>query len=337
MECRVFEKSENAFCRIKIDEFVSSSRLPSDIFVQLGERKFVMLAREGTLIDLPRLLQYKEKKISHLCVRNEDFHKYTGLNLKVMKALDGRSGIDDERRLQLYKHTGEILVRQVFISGLDESLCCEAQSILSNTLKIVGENEDLFELLLTLQASGDKLYSHSVGTAIYCCLIAQKMGWTSTPNQYKLTMAALFHDVGMREIPQELHDKPRLSMTTEEIRLRESHSVRSRDILASVKAFPADLVQIVLQHHENQLGAGYPCALPALRVHPLAKVLHMADDFSYLLIDRQCRTLEEAHETLKELFSTKGDEYDPAVLCALFEALGLEKPSQAIPKTACGA
>lgn len=334
MESRIFTECETAFCRIRIEEFLSSTHLPSDIFIRIGEQKMIRLAREGMAIDIGRIQNFKEKNLKYLFVRNADLHKYTGLNLKVAKAVSKKSEISDDRKFQLYKHTGEILVRQVFVSGLDEKLCGEAQEILSNAMKIVGENDDLFELLLVMQESDDRLYSHSVATAFYSCMISKKLGWNSSPNQYKLTIASLFHDVGMREVPPELHDKPRIKMSPDETRLREGHSIRGRDILIGIKGIPSDIVQIVAQHHENQLAAGYPMALPAVRIHPLAKVLHLADDFSYHLIKEECRSLCDVRNVLVELFQTSGDEYDFAAMAALFESLELSRPSAALRNSA---
>ena len=331
-----FDDVDSSFCKIKVEEFVSSTCLPSDIFIKIGQGKFVKIAHENTAIDISRIRQYKDKHVDYFLVRNTDFYKYTGLNLKLAKAVNNVSTIPPEKKLKLYKHTGEVLVQQVFVSGLDEQLCAEAQNVLNNTLNVVSQSDDLLEVLLIMQESDDQLYNHSVCVSIYSCLIAKKRGWTSNPNQYKLSMAALFHDVGCRELPKELLEKPRIKMTKDEVRFRESHAARSRDILGQIRGFPEDLMQIVYQQHENQIGTGFPLGLMASKIHPLAKVLHLADDFVYALFEKKCQTKAEAQDILQDLYKAKGDEYDFESLIALHEALDLPRPIMADRKSLAG-
>lgn len=323
-----FTEDETSFCRVKIEEFTSSTCLPSDIFIRLGAGRFLKIARENTAIDLERIRHYKDRHVEYFLVRNEDFHKYSGLNLKLVKAVSGKSNIPPEKKFALFKHTGEVLLQQVFVSGLNKDLCDDAQMVIMNTLTIISQNDELLDVLLVMQGAGDRVYSHSVGTAAYTSLIARKKGWTSTPNHYKLAMASMFHDVGWRELPKELQEKPRIKMTTEEVRLRESHSTRSRDILSQIKGFPSDLVQIVAQQHENQRGTGFPGGLFAAKIHPLAKVLHVADEFCYLLIEKNCKSKAEVQDAAMALYEMKGEELEYESVEALFQALDLLPPRQ---------
>src|SRR5690349_18902837 len=106
----IFEEDDAEFCKIRVDEFVSSSNSPSDIFIKIGDRKFIKIAREESAIDLNRIRHYKEKAVEHFLVRRTDFHKYSGLNLKLVKAVTGNSRIPKEKKLMLLKHSNEVLL-----------------------------------------------------------------------------------------------------------------------------------------------------------------------------------------------------------------------------------
>lgn len=319
--------SAYSFCRIRVEEFISTSRLASDLYVRVAKDRFVKIAREGTQIQVDRIQTYKEKKVDYFYVRAEDFQKYTGLNLKIAHVVATRDNLTNEQKLKLYQHTTEVVVQQIMMSGMQKDLTDAADSLVNNTLGMVASNPDLLELLLMMQSRGDALYNHCWAVATYSCLIANKMGWTSPQNQYKLSVAGLFHDLGLKELPPELVEKPRHKMTADEVQLYETHPTRGRDILSAVPGFPGDLALIVFQHHETLTGTGYPMRSTSLKIHPLAKVLRVAEEFcDRALVNGRCRNVSDAADILKELNEAKAGDFEPEILGALFDLFEQPRP-----------
>jgi putative nucleotidyltransferase with HDIG domain len=319
------EEATQSYCRVNVNEFLSTSKLPSDIHVKVAEGRYVKVAREGAAIEVSRIQIYKDRKVDFFYVATEDFHKYTGLNLRMARAIKNSNRISAAQKLKLYKHTSEILIQQIFVEGLDPALCENVEMMVENTLATVCENGDLTELLMTLQSDGDRLYSHSLGVAVYSCMIAQKIGWTSAPNQYKLMLAGLFHDIGLKEISPDLHHKPRVKMTREEVQSFETHCTRGRDILLAMDGFPADLAQIVFQHHETQSGTGYPMQIYGSKIHPLARLIRLADEFNERMMDRGDKSLAAASEVMLELLRVRGDDFDAEIMGGALALFGIEK------------
>jgi response regulator RpfG family c-di-GMP phosphodiesterase len=333
-EADVKINDEFQFCKIHVDEFLSASKLSSDIYVRVANSKFIKVARAGTEIPIERIQTYKDKKVDFFYVLIEDFDRYIGFNLKLVDAVSRSKKIAPEKKLALYKHTAETLVQKIFISGMDPALCEEAQTLVANTLNIVGENPNLFELLSMLQARGDQLYTHSLAVSVYSCLIAKKFGWTAAQTQYKLSIAGLYHDIGLKELPIELIAKSRMHMNSEEIKLYETHTVRGRDLLLSMKELPGDLAQISFQHHESQAGTGYPLRISGLKIHPLAKMIRLADEFCERSFEENCTTTDHAKKIVQGIFDTKAQDFEPLMLRALFNVFGATIPSQLAKRSA---
>lgn len=317
---------DQSYCCVGVDEFYSTTKLPSDIFVKVGVSKFVKLAREGSEIELSRLEQIKDKKVKYLFVRSDDFHKYTGLSLRVAGAVQKTTLISQEKKMNLFKHTSEMLLQQAFVAGLDKEVCENAHAMLTNTLKAVSGNQDLLDVLVNMQTGDDELYNHSVLVSVYASMIAMKMGWTSQANQHKLTLAALFHEIGFKELPIELQKKPRFKMSQSDIRSYESHPLRGRDILNSIEGYPADLAAVVGQHHENANGTGYPQGLSASKIHPVAKLIRLADDLVDSLASFEKVDLPVITVVLTNLFANKREEIDLEMLAAAFELFKIVRP-----------
>lgn len=115
--------------------------------------------------------------------------------------------------------------------------------------------------------------------SLYSTMIARKMGWTSRPLTFKVMLSGLFHDVGKKEIDPEILKKRRYELTREERSLYESHTVRGKGILSSLKEVPGDVIHVAHEHHEDCTGKGFPQGLGKHRIHPMARVVSVANEF----------------------------------------------------------
>lgn len=325
----VISNDELAYCKIHVDEFNTSSKLISDIYIRLGENKFIKVAHEGTEVPIGRVKTYKDKNVVYFYVRVEDFGKYVGLHLKIAKHVNAMPQISREQKLKLFKHTSEIMVNQVFVEGLDKADVSAAQDLISNTLNIIGDEPDLFELLKILESHADQLYLHSVSVSVYTAMIGRRLGWKGQASQFKLSMAGLFHDIGKKEIPKELLEKSRISLSAEDVMVLESHPTRGREILSEFPQLPGDVVQMVYNHHERNSGTGYPNRLDQHRIHPMAQPLIVADEFCGLMLKMPNPTdPANARKAIVEIYEYKRFDLDLRCIKVLMEIFRVPIPQE---------
>lgn len=323
----VVEEDEFSFCKIHVDEFTSASTLPSDLYIRLNDNKFVKVGREGADIQVRRIQTYKEKKVEYFYVHNKDFQKYAGFTLRLARAAAASQKITRAQKLKLFKHTSEIMLNRIFINQIEKEDVEFSQNVIHNTLNLMGDEPELFDLLCLLQTHSDSTYAHSVAVSVYSCLIAKKAGWSSQQTLLKLSLGGLFHDIGKKEIPQSLLGKSRREMKPEEVTLYESHAQRGKAILESFAGFPSDVSQIAFQHHENNLGTGYPLGIGQMRIHPLAKIIHLTDEFFHLCQKYSGHEDKPWHSAFRELWELRGPEMEPLPLKALMEVFGYPVPT----------
>lgn len=316
---------ERLFCRIPVEEFVSTSRLLVDLFVRLSEEKYIQVAYAGDVISLERLKTYKEKKVDFFWVRPEDLRKLAGFNMAVNRAVEGKENVASEVKLKLLTTTATLISQSHFYHGVDKDSLKEAAEVIDTTLSVVADSPDVMTLLKLLQnMKGGETYAHSVAVSVYACMIAKAMGHTSTLTQTRLAMGGLLHDIGKKELPDVINTKSRLEMDASEIALYESHCQRGKDILAQIPGIPPDVIQIVAHHHENNVSTGFPYRLHPKRIHPLAKVVAVADGFICALTRMHAQGNVDLKEVMERMTVLHVLEYDQNIVKALGTLFGMQ-------------
>ena len=110
----------------------------------------------------------------------------------------------------------------------------------------------------------------------------------------------------------------------EEYMLVKTHPKVGFDILREIE-FPWPIAEIVYQHHERLDGSGYPLGLKDKEIHPLARVIAVADTVEAIMSDRPYRKGRPAEFAIQEITALKGKHFDPDVVEAcvyLFELDG---------------
>lgn len=317
-----FESNKRDYCKVSIDEFVAKPKIDFDVYIKLSETKIVKLAHQGQELPREKLAQYKDKGLKFLYILKEDFSKLINFNLGLAKLMKDRSEISEQKKMQFLKYTGEILLERTFIDGLDKETIQEAKDFLELTMSTVKESDENMDLLTVLSAHSDHVYAHSLGVSMYAVMIARKIGIESNVSLFKLSMAGLFHDVGKKEIDREILDKPRHLVSKAERGSIESHVVRGQEILNAMKSIPSDVVQIVLEHHEDQQSLGYPTQKHKFTQHPLSKILQCANIFMEQTLpgpNSEAKTAAQAILHMEKIYGLRVDAECVAALRSLFK------------------
>ncbi|MGH3051177.1 MAG: HD-GYP domain-containing protein, partial [Gaiellaceae bacterium] len=83
------------------------------------------------------------------------------------------------------------------------------------------------------------------------------------------------------------------------------------------------IAQWVLHHHERWDGAGYPDGLRGTEIPLGARIIFVADAFDAMTSERVYRKPLTPDEALAELERCAGTQFDPAIVEAFAEELGV--------------
>ena len=152
--------------------------------------------------------------------------------------------------------------------------------------------------------------------------LAQRLGVDDPREIRAIEAAALLHDVGKIAIPEHILNKPG-KLTAAEFERMKTHARVGAEILAEVD-FPYPVVPIVLHHHENWDGTGYPDGLQGSDIPIGARILAVVDCFDALTSNRPYRRALSVRETFEIIEARTGTMYDPTIVRAFQEICDVE-------------
>ena len=115
--------------------------------------------------------------------------------------------------------------------------------------------------------------------------LGRRLGCTDEEVQ-SLALAGILHDIGKIRLSRYVENGT--SMTVEEIKYVRMHSMFGCAILKR-QGFSEKIQEMVLYHHENYDGSGYPKNLQGGGIPLGARILRVCDVFAALLSDRPYR------------------------------------------------
>jgi putative nucleotidyltransferase with HDIG domain len=167
--------------------------------------------------------------------------------------------------------------------------------------------------------------NHSDRVADLAARVAKRVGLD--PEHVELTrLAGSLHDLGKLAIPEELLRKPG-SLTDSEWLVLERHPQIGFRMLDSLGVDP--VADLVLHHHERWDGAGYPDGLAGEEIPLGARIIFVSDAFDAMTSDRVYQPRRSADAALAELRRCAGSQFDPGIVAAFTEELGVSSSVEA--------
>ncbi|GLQ55365.1 HD-GYP domain-containing protein [Devosia nitrariae] len=145
-------------------------------------------------------------------------------------------------------------------------------------------------------------YQHCLLVAGFAGAFAIELGFSRSDRTF-LTMAAFVHDVGKALIPLEILDKPDY-LTDEEMRIIKRHPELGKSLLLTQGTPSAELLDVVLHHHELPDATGYPHGLGGADIADPVRLMTIFDIFSALVERRAYKpsmTAETAYLKLLQM------------------------------------
>jgi diguanylate cyclase (GGDEF)-like protein len=161
--------------------------------------------------------------------------------------------------------------------------------------------------------------SHSDRVGELAARIARRLGVEES--QVELTrVAASLHDLGKLAIPEEILRKPGALNASERLVLQRHPQIGHR-MLESLGVEP--IAEWVLHHHERWDGAGYPNRLRGEEIPLGARIIFVADAYDAMTSERVYREARSPSDALEELERCSGSQFDPTIVDACSEELGV--------------
>jgi len=285
--------------RVHITDVRTGDRLSEDIFNSFG----LHVLSKGAILN--------EKELSRMYQHQID---YIEIEWRTGQAEDL---IEEETTPRNYNpllrplyHDAVAGAEQLFERALVEGRIYEDD--IKESFQPLVENfraeRDVVSLLLMLNSQDDYTYQHSVQVGMLSYYIARWLGW-SEEETVRAGKAGFLHDIGKCKIADAILNKPGL-LTDEEFQEVKNHPQYGYDIL-KLSIEDESIALAALQHHERMNGKGYPNGLSGDDIHPMARIVAIADVYSAMISSRVYCEKKDLLHVLREMFELSFQELDP--------------------------
>jgi putative nucleotidyltransferase with HDIG domain len=257
--------------------------LPFDIFLKRGENSYTKIFHQGNPIDKVILNKYLDKEIKCFYVHNKQKKSFQFYVEKLMeRTLTSMTHFSLNTVRTITDEMINIALHEIHLNvDLGPNTLKWAESSLKGCHRILESDfEGLCRIIKNLGARPYQM-KHSFMVSIFSILLAKAAGLESERSIHRVGIGGLLHDIGMSRIDPELIDKK--DLTPREWKEIKEHPSLGAKMITDIRGVGPEVRMIILQHHEQPNGMGYPNHLNEKEIYYLAKIVGIADVFTSLI------------------------------------------------------
>lgn len=195
------------------------------------------------------------------------------------------------------------------------------REITSQVVQSVIRNPDAMVWLSRMRDKDSYSYHHAFRCAIWGAVLGRHLG-ISQQTLENLALGLTLMDIGKARMPAGLLDKRGFLTAEERVELRR-HVDYGLEMLAGIPGIPAQVVQIVAEHHERYDGSGYPNRLMGKSISPLGKIAGLVDTYDAMTSDRPYARALSSVEAVSKLYELRNREFQSQLVEEFIQAIGV--------------
>lgn len=297
----------SGYISIPIDSLVHFNVLPFDLYVKIGDDKFVKRIPAHEEIDDQTFASFIQRGVSDLYFErkyNRDFSLMLINNM--INSVEKEYDKIDEKLIATNNvlHTTHQIVSKL---GFKPKIVEVCESVMNQILDDVSGGKDSFaKFLLQLRTQSELSISYSLMelTSFTATQILNEIEKNTPEDKVRrLIFASMFCDYSLKD-PNQVHIRTQEQMAklsaTEQKQINE-HALRSSELLMSYQNAPIEALAIIKQHHGSATGIGFPGEISP-KILPLSMIFVVAQEISYQILMQNYRPPIEILSELKHKF-----------------------------------
>ena len=195
----------------------------------------------------------------------------------------------------------------------------KVKRIVESVVDSILSDEDSMLALTSIKDYDEYTYHHSFNVCIYSIALGNRLG---LPRQAlcDIGIAALFHDLGKTDVPQEILNKID-NLTDDDWKTIQEHTLSGVKVLTYLKKLDKTILRsmiVAFCHHLNMDRSGYPQTARTIMPDAFSRIVRIADIYDALTSARSYRMKPfTSSEALAIIAEKAGRELD-STLCVVF-------------------
>ncbi len=182
----------------------------------------------------------------------------------------------------------------------------------SEIIKLLSENSNVFLFLYGLDEGKDYLVTHSVNVTFYAIIIGLALKYPMETLK-ELGTGTMLIDSGMLKMPVYITHK-QSNLSDQEFKQIKTHPLHGYKSLRQLGQVKESIANVSLQHHEQFDGKGYPRGLKGNEISEFARIASIADSYEAQISKRSYRQKVFFYHAMRNLLSSGVNKFDPVIL-----------------------
>jgi response regulator RpfG family c-di-GMP phosphodiesterase len=323
------EDQKGGYCPLNLKSLIPGGRLTFPLFlksVEVGSDKikYLQCCEVDEIFSEEWIKGLHQIGVQRLYFLKNDFAKVIDYLNNYLTILESQGQRANNQKLRVLHEHLNLTIQQAFASKQFCSYIEPMVRVADRILEELGNNlitlKSLWELLILDYAH----YNHAINVFFislnFMCFLRKKRSEIRN-----MGMCALFKDVGMTKVPEEILLKPGKLLITDLSRIKK-HPRESYNDLKKHIIIPPEALQLIIEHHENADGSGYPQQLKNVQQHPNTKIVRVVDAYAAMISHRPYRppyNPSSAVKLLQEEVGPYGFLFDQEILVNFLKFLAI--------------
>ncbi len=264
----------------------TDTKIGCDLYLLINtstDSRCVLYCKGNAVFDSNKREMLLEKNIDRLFIKNNDKQKYYKYLESHFQNFISDTNLSSKEKTKIVYGAATSLAKDLFNdprSGNVKRTKTFAYNMVDYILKEGRSARNLLKIAIHEYYT----YTHSVNVAAVGTLFAKELGLGEKELKH-FCSGILLHDIGKTRIDTNILNKNG-KLTKEEFQKIKEHPELGIAILRESGGGSSDEFTIIIQHHENYDGTGYPYGLKQNEIHRYGRIARIVDVYDALTTDR---------------------------------------------------
>ena len=302
------------YLAITKDMLVEDTEVGCDLYLRSyvdGQPRYVLFCRGDEQFGSDRKGVLIEGNIEKLYIPSKDYNNFFKYQEKNLPNILANNNLSSREKLHAVYHVAKSLTKEILQDICTEEVDLDrAKNWVKYTIGFILNDENAFSGLLSMTSHDYYTYTHSLNLSVFGLLFGKHLG-LGTDNLNTFGTGLLLHDVGKIEVPLEILNKPG-KLTKEEFGVIKNHPEAGYRILKDKENLEEKSLKVVMQHHENYDGTGYPHGIGGNEIDLYGRLSRIIDVYDAITTKRcyagamnPFTALKEMEESMDNCFDSK--------------------------------
>ncbi len=304
-----------SFFKIRINTVVPEKPLTFDLHLKINNN-LITYVRAGDRLEKDKIAILNGRDSgSHFLVKESDRKAYKTFVHEQMISAD----LNVRQKALLLRESSMTLVEEIFEHPDVNVALDSSRPIIHQFVEFMDAEPEAMGHLISLSGHDFYTYNHSLDVGIYSLGLAEAIGFTKAELD-EMGIAALFHDIGKRQVNLEILCK-KGALSDAEWSQMQKHPQFGLVILNQNKDVTDGVKAACFEHHESWSGNGYPQNLSGDEIHPFARIVAITDTYDAMTTQRSYNVPMKPFEAVTMMKEKLAGRYDPDFLKAMHSVL----------------